>query len=922
MISLLRHREKVLAHAEQQLASQGHVNPAERLSLYKKFLKIENHRLRLKHYAGGGGQEIARQRADLVDIILRHLHDFAIQNIGGRKPSALALVATGGYGRGELNPFSDVDIMFLHQGNTLSREAGEMIESILYMLWDVGFKVGHATRSIPGAIAQANVDMLSKTALLESRFVAGEYPLFETFRAEFEKKCVVGHEKEYLAQRIANQSERHAKHGSTVSMQEPNIKTGCGSLRDYQNLLWISFFTKRASSTASLVEMKLLAEGERRKLDRAYDFLLRVRTELHYLNKRGTDTLSLVFQLQVATKLGYPQKNPLRRIEAFMRDYYQHARTIYQITESLSARLCMSEEESAQSGIKRLLIWKKKAEHFDGFYIAQGQLYPESREIFREDPMRLMRAFQHAQQRKVGFAPELQTLIRRRLLLVDKTYCYARSARETFYAILSRKGEVGRILRMMHQCDFLGRYIPEFGALTCLVQHEFFHRYTADEHTLVCLEKLDALVDTETPRLRGYRELFRKLDDPFVLYLALLLHDTGKASNARYHAEASATFASRVAARLQLRREQRKRLIFLVDNHILLSETAQRRNLEDPATISEFASVVRNQVNLDHLMLLTLVDGMGIGDDTWSDWKESLVWHLYQSTTRYFTSGEVFFHERTLRQEDARQSVRRKLPDILAQEVDAHFLFMPDAYFQTFGRNEIAEHIRLFHTFFAQRMTSDTLALAPATRWIAHPERGHSELWVCTWDRRHLFAKIAGSLAAARLNILSADIFTRGDDLVLDIFRVCDTNFQAVTNPKEIEFVNKLLTEALAQEEYDFTKALRRVKGRRGSSHFVPGLEFPTRISIDSETHPVYTLVDIQTPDRLGLLYRILKILGGANLNIALSRIATEKGAAIDSFYVVNAEGRKIKDRESILNLQKLLEEVALKPMAGIAEPA
>ena len=336
-----RHREKVLAHAEAQLALQGKESPAELLALYKRFLKIENHRLRLKHHAGEGGREIAHQRASLVDIVLRHLFDGAASRAGEVSLKELSLLAIGGYGRDELNPFSDVDIMFLHSSKAKEVPAGlnEVIQMILYMLWDIGFKVGHSTRSIAGAIKQANIDMLSKTSLLESRHVAGSPELFDEFRQEFVKRCVQGHEKEYILQRVENQNERHAKLGGSIYMQEPNVKNGCGGMRDYQNLLWISFFKEGISSTAELVQKKLLPEVERRRLERAYDFLLRVRTELHYLNKRGTDVLSLGFQGQVANNFQYPQKNILRRTEAFMRDYYQHARNIYNITEMLADRM-------------------------------------------------------------------------------------------------------------------------------------------------------------------------------------------------------------------------------------------------------------------------------------------------------------------------------------------------------------------------------------------------------------------------------------------------------------------------------------------------------------------------------------------------------------------------------------------------------
>jgi len=911
---LIRHREIVLAHAEQQLASQGKTDPAELLALYKKFLKIENHRLRLKHYAGGGGLEIAKQRANLVDIVLRHLYDHAIEGREQfRRGAGIALVAIGGYGRGELNPFSDVDIMFLHEGAMVPREIGAIIESILYTLWDVGFKVGHASRSIENAVKQANSDMLSKTALLETRFVAGDQKLCSRFKTEFEKRCVTGNEKQYIADRIVNQAERHGKYGNTVYMQEPNVKNGCGSLRDYQNLIWLAFFTKRATSLAKLVELKLLSESDRRKLDRAYDFLLRVRTELHYINKRASDTLSHVYQLEVANKFGHPQKNPLRRIEAFMRDYYQHARNMFQISEPLSARLCATEESTMRTGLMRFLQRQQKQEHFDGFYATQTQLFPESREIFKEDPFRMMRAFQHAQQRAIEFAPQLLTLVRRSASMVDRTYSYARSARETFAAILSRKGQVGRILRLMHECDFLGRYIPEFGAMTCLVQHEFFHRYTVDEHTLVCIEKLDELIDTEAPRLKGYRELFTRLEDPFVLYLALLLHDTGKASNARFHAEASAMFANRVAARLQLRSDQRKALIFLVDNHMLLSSTAQRRNVEDPSTIFEFAGIIPNQQNLDALMLLTLADGMGVGDEsTWSDWKESLVWQLYRSTTQFLAEGYAFFEKRAAEREDTRHAVLKKLGDSYTDEVEAHFRCMPESYFQAFNQTAVTAHVRLFRSFFAARSESDALGLAPAVRWIPHPERGHSEFWVCTWDRKGLLAKIAGSIAAAHLNILSADIFTRTDDLVLDIFRVCNTRFEAVTDARDIELVERTLLAALSAAEFDFTPKLAKPKDR-SAFHLQQEMEFPTRIVIDSDTHPVYTLIDIQTPDRLGLLYNILRAFSEAGLNIALSRIATEKGAAMDTFYVTTLDGRKVRDRATVLRLQKLLQEATMQ---------
>jgi [protein-PII] uridylyltransferase len=914
--------ERALAAAEQQFLTKGQFDQRDLQKVYEKFLKIENHRLRLKHYSGKGGREICGQRAGLVDLVVRHLMDsmsaagkvdLATGANGKRKAAAprLAVVAIGGYGRGELNPYSDLDIMFLHQDALkqaqVEEKLGECIHQILITLWDVGFKVGHSVRSISDAIREANDNMLSKTSLLEARLVTGDRDLFDDFRSEFVKRCVVGHEAEYIKDRIANQAERHEKFGQTVYMQEPNIKNGCGGLRDYQNLLWIAFFKERVQTTAGLLEKKLLNETERRQLDRAYDYLLRVRTELHYMNKRNADTIVLSQQLHIADQLNYPQKNILRRSEAFMRDYYQHARNIYNLTELLSERLSLTaykQPPKERSRLVNFLTRTKPVERFDGFWAAKGRLYSENPSIFNQEPVRLLRLFQHVQQRGLQLAPELKQLVRRRLHLIDRTFQYSTAAREIFMAILSHKGRVGAVLRAMHEVDLLGRFMPEFGQLTCLVQHEFFHRYTADEHTLVCIEKLDEVIDTTEEKFARYRALFQKLEDPTVLYLALLLHDTGKASNARHHAEASTVFAHKVAARLQLSPERRKVLLFLVDHHISLSNIARLRNLDDPATIAEFAALVRTQANLDALMLLTLADGQGTGDMNWSDWKETLVWQLHHNTSLYLADGEAYARRRQIEREERHKEVSARMSAEFQDEIDAHFHGMPDRYFQTHSVDDIVEHIELFRTFLRNHLAGDPLA--PAVKWVPQPNMGHSEFWFCGWNRTELAARIAGSLSVAQLNILSADVYTRSDDLVFDVFRVCNTTFQAVTDEKDKAQVEKKLKQSLAEERFDFMPLLEKALKRKGY-HLSQEVEFPTRIMVDNETHPVYTLVDLQTPDRLGLLYNLLRSFADAGIQIALSRITTEKGAAIDSFYVTDPEGRKIKGSQNLIKLQQAL---------------
>lgn len=913
------HLEKVLAHAEKQLESAGRHKPTDLLHLYKRFLKIEEHRLRLKHGAGGGGREIARQRVDLLDIVLRHLYRGACGFLDKNRPAksdkdSLAIVAIGGYGRGELNPGSDVDIMFLHNATgALSPYLNEVVEQVLYMLWDVGFKVGHSVRSVAEAVKQANQDNLSKTSLLESRYLAGDKQLVAQLHQRFQADCVHGQEKAYVQWRIEDQLSRHSKYSNTVFLQEPNIKNGCGGLRDYHNLLWVSFFKEGVITTSKLVEKKLMHETERRKLEQSYDFLLRVRTELHYLNKRPTDSLTLAFQGQIANRFNYPQKNILKRSEAFMRDYYQHTRNVFFITQTLFERLSLPFRKTGKPQIFSFLArGKKKTEHFDGFYSENGLIYPEQREIFHQDPHRLIRVFLYAQQRGLLLSPELQQMFSRRLRLVDRTFQYSKAARETFSAILSRKGEVGRILRMMHEVDFLGRYIPEFGRLTCLVQHEFFHRYTADEHTIVCIEMLDKLIDTKDDKLKDYRLIFQKLEDPFVLYLALLLHDTGKSSDMRNHADASTIFAQKVAARLQLSPDRRKSLLLLVDHHVTLSATSQRRSLDDIETIESFAQIIKNQTNLDALMLLTLADGQGTSADSWSDWKETLVWQLYRTTSRYLAEGQAFQREIKMERAELKQIVAKKMAKDFNDEIEAHFHYMPERYFRSNEANDIVGHLRLFRTFFENAYGNGS-SLQPSIRWIPRPDQGHSEVWICTWNRKNLLAKLTGSFTVVPLNILSADIFTRDDNLVLDIFRVCDTNFDAVEDRNEMAMVERTIIQALADEDFDFGPLLAKAR-KRTTYHLAQELDFPTRILITNESSPHYTFVEIQSPDRLGFLYDMLHCFSEAGVSIALSRITTEKGAAIDSFYVTDAEGKQIGDPETLAKLQRMLEQaVGLK---------
>ena len=914
-----RHLEQVLAHAASRLAATGTRRPTEVLPLYKKFLKVEEHRLRLKHQAGGGGREICARRAELVDVLLQYVFGAAETSARGNGAAKvpLALVALGGYGRGELNPFSDIDVMLLHdqEKKGISPHLEEMVQQVLYLLWDSGFKVGHSTRSIKEAVAQANQDMRTKTAMLESRFLAGDADLAREFRRQFRSKCVDGSEREYVELRIQDQVARHKKFGDSVYLQEPNLKSGCGGLRDYQNLLWMTYFKEGSLSTNQLVGKDWLSESDQRRIENAYDFLLRLRTALHYATGRATDILHISLQEQIAKRLDYSSGNPedFRGSEELMRDYYEHTRNIFRVTERITEQFVSGYVTNKTRSLFSFLPLMRthKTAVGDFFFVRNKQLHPARRDLFRRDPEQMMRAFEIAQERGLDLSPELEDLLSRSLGQVTRTYQYARGPRAIFKDILSKKGRVGRILRMMHRVDFLGRYIPEFGQLTCLVQHEFLHRYTADEHTLVCIHKLDALTQTNDPKLVPYRKIFEKLEDPFVLYLALLLHDSGKAVGARPHSEASALFAQRVAARLQLSSEQRKSLILLVDHHLTLSQTAQQRNLDDPATVTDFAHIVKHQKNLNALMLLTLADGQGTSAEEWSDWKESLVWALFHETSRCLADQRSYYERTKVQRASLQASVTAKLPSDFAGEIEAHFEFMPDNYFRASDVPEIIEHLKLFRSFLENVSSEGDSPLAPAIQWKAVPEQGHTVVIFYTWERERLLAKVAGSFSVVPLNILSADIYPRGDNVLLCVFRVCDTKARPVTHQRDFTLVEQTLRRALEDESFDFLPLIEKAKHQ--SHRLTTGIEFPTRIAIDNKTHPVNALIEIQAPDRIGLLYDVLTCLDRENLLVPLSRINTQAGAAIDTLYVVDRSTRaKITDSHRIRTIQQRLQNAIL----------
>jgi [protein-PII] uridylyltransferase len=883
-------------------AIEGQLSPAERIALYKRFLEVEEKAILACHREGAGGLEIAGDRAALIDTLLALILESAFKARGKEGVlQNLALVATGGFGRRLLNPRSDIDLLFLlpRASNKLPPPLQELVQDVLYLLWDVGFKVGHACRSIPECIEQARADQENKTSLMDARLIAGDSKLFQNFQTRFAKECVDKGQAAFFELRRQDLRSRHEKYSRTVFLQEPNVKEGCGGMRDYQSVQWVARAKHGTSQLKDLVELKLLTPAAFREMEEAYDFLHRVRNELHYHTGKGTDQLTLQLQGVVATAFNYPQRDILRSTEAFMRDYYRHTRHIYQHATSLMEAFEIEQNTRAESGIRSFLTFRKKSrEEFDGFIARDGRLFPANQDIFKDDPNRLMRLFQHCQLRNLKLSPQLRRLIAQHWEDIDKSFRYSKTNRQIFQAVLERKGDVARILRLMHRIGFLGRYLPEFGALDCLVQHEFFHRYTADEHTLRCVDELDKLISQDEPRREIYRRLFHEVADPYAFYLAVILHDTGRAENVREHIDGSAILAAKLCNRLQIEGARRSLIMFLVDNHLTFWRTATTRNLDDPEVIAEFCAIVKNRSNLDALLLFTFVDSSATAPDAWSGWKESLMLQLHTAARGFLEDGrEQYSRKLDADRLDLRYAVIGLMREDYHPDIRRHFEQMPAAAFHFRQPAQIVTQVRTVRHFL-QREDETKDPFASCIKWIDQTDQGYSELVIATRDKPLLLEKICCALASEQINILSADLFTRGDGIVVNIFRVCTTNFEAVSSVATRKRVLETFEAILAAEKHDPERYLKRrvnfLKPR--TDHGIP---VPVRAYVSNDLHPTCTTVEIQALDRIGLLHDLFHTVNQYGLNTAHARICTEKGVAMDTLYITTADGGKVN--ESVL---------------------
>ncbi len=908
-------------HADKRLVFDPEIPRSKQLPAYKRFLELENKMLARDHRNGAGGLQVCRARSIVLDVLVENLFIGALDTYSakfGQIPAKMSVLATGGYGRAELNPHSDIDIMFLYprsvKASSFKEYQAVIAEEILYPLWDLGLKVGHASRNIHEAISEARSEVHSKNAILESRLITGSQSLFQEFYQAYDRYIRKERPTEYINQRLADQAERHAKFGGTVYLQEPDIKNGCGGLRDYQNIVWMANIKLALKSFKDLQKAGFLRPDEDKAMVEAYDFLLRVRTELHLGSRKPTDHLDLETQPKVALGLGYTQKDIFERVEAFMRDYYTAVRTIFRTSQQLEKRLALTDTENGgKITFKEALRAHRSrgGKRIDGFIVDGKVLSADSKNPFKKDPDRMIRVFRIIQQFGIELDFDLEYLISRSLPLITNKVIRSPSAIRSFLAILNSPGEVYPTLIQMHELGVLGRFLPEFGKLTCMVQHEYYHRYTADVHVLNTIRELDNVFQKHEDIHPDYLNELRKTDDPALLYLILLLHDIGKAEGIKGHAISGVKIARPILKRFGISKPAQEKIYFIIQGHLEMARFWQRYDLDDEETAASFAKFTENTDNLRYLYVHTLCDARGTAPTLWNGYKDSSHRLLFKRTLEHHShSGDIVSRreeERTMLLSDL---LERQIDGISNEEVEAHFNLLPERYFINNSTDEIALHIRMVHDLLQKIQDSKSIgSLVPVIDWRDDHDEGLSVVTVVTWDRAGLFYKLAGALSVAGVNILNTKAISRSDHITIDTFYVIedgggvvrDKNAKSVfeVQLKEALVYNKdLLPEIIEQERKQ--QAASKSKNRE-----LLAAPFPPSVEVYHELSLKRTIIEVQANDRIGLLYRLSRLIFEKGFDITFARISTERKVAMDTFYIENVTPKESTSTSNLLLLRE-----------------
>ncbi|HSF29974.1 MAG TPA: [protein-PII] uridylyltransferase [Candidatus Tectomicrobia bacterium] len=866
----------------------------EAMGILRQFVHEARLRVCEAHMAGASGIATARQLATTIDQVIVECHDFLARSplFSQRQRSPrVAIVAVGGYGRGDLNPFSDLDIVVLHapQADEISTQ---FMLQFTYFLMDMRLDVRYSNRSVANCVQMARRDLSTKTSFIEARPLAGDGQLLEQFRRTVQRELLGKGVDQFIGAKTEERQRRHDKYYGSVSVLEPNVKESPGGLRDYHTTLWVGAMRVGARSVEELEAAGVITAAERQAVTQAYDFLLRVRTDLHFAQQWKSDVLALEVQEDTAVRLGFGGNGTGLPVERFMREYYRQARVVNQLCASALNR-CRPHER----GIGKVLEYMLRKELDHGLVVARGEITAKERgsDPFQARPSLLLEVFAWGLEMDLGLSDDLKGLMRANLGAIDDAFRADQQHSRLFMTILKHP-HAARALRAMHEIGILSAYLPEFEPITGLVHHDLYHKYTVDEHTLRAVDYLDELPETPEKELREIAKLFQSLPNPEVLRLALLYHDVGKTKGID-HVEESAELFRAAAPRLGLGEKRADQVELLVKNHLLMNHLAQRRDITDPKIVADFAETVRNVENLKLLCILTYADTRAVGPDIWTVWKGALLWELYMRTYKHFTQEDevVVTGEALIEQvkSEVMSALSGRIPDAV---VDAFFKAMPYKYIVSTAADTMAHHVQLVEGLKGEKL---------ATKHTHHLELGSSELMICTPSKAGNFSKIAGTLAANKLNILGAQIYTRSDGLALYTLQIESLEKKPILDERLWQRLKAELATVLAEE--------REVTYRPGRTIFARkerAVPVTTVIEVNNRISDMYTVIDVTTQDRLGLLYLITTTLFELGINIHLAKVSTEATRAIDVFYVTDLLGEKIVDEHAIEDVRSRLQTV------------
>ena len=859
----------------------------------RRFLDLHLQRIQQLHDAGGSGREIVDELTAVFDQLNNSLYQVASRDLSDTALAGCALIALGGYGRAEMNPRSDLDLMFFY--SPAGKEAAKIIsDRMLYLLWDLRLDVGYSVRSTDECLEEAQ-DSTVRSALLDARLIAGHPELFDHYTETVGRVMLNQDTHRFIKLKLEERAERKIRYGSSVYLLEPNLKEGEGGLRELQEALWIARVKFKTSDLQGLLKKGVINEQDYQEYDRALDYLWRIRNFIHFRGQRKSDQLTFEHQQQLAEFFGYKKKRQVSAVEQFMQEYYAHAIQV----EHLATKMIILATQQSTRPKKGVFNFSSRRSVEDSFYIIRGELRAKVDRQLLEDPTLMMVAFELAQKHEVKLCPELKQLIRDNTHLINDELRRSKRINHSFMQILRHPRGVSDILRKMHHLQFLKAFIPEFKKIYCQVQFDLYHIYTVDIHTLFAVKEMEKLWHGDYHQVHPLlTEVASNIEKRELLLLAILFHDIGKGSG-KDHSIRGAEMIPTIARRMRLNREDRERLEFLVRNHLQMAHISQRRDLQDFKMISQFADLMGMSENLRMLYLLTFADIKAVGPDVWSEWKGSLLRELYEKAYDALEKNEFYQEQRSEKARNRKRNIRKALLDDFSESrINKVINSLHTRYLMSYRSREIIPHLRL-----ALNRGRKTLSLQ-----IHHnQEAEYTELTLATIDSPGLFSQIAGVLAAHSINILGAQIHTRKTGAVLDILQVNSPIGGIVGKPEKWQRVEADLCEVLEGRifveelfnkcpEPDYLKLATKQHPQRGN-----------KVEIDNTVSDRYTVIDVFATDKVGLLYAITKTLNELGLYIAVSKISTKVDQVADVFYVCDIFSQKVTDQDKLEEIRAAL---------------